>query len=101
MATIPKIKEHLPGLYKILYDRACEVIDKKKSLYGFSLEIAIKFKDGHISSVSSVVTWSQTPEYRNDTFFWNHLFHWSIEDILKDERYSKYQAKTIIHDMWI
>lgn len=101
MATIPEIKEHLPGLHKILYDRACEVIDKEKDLYGFSLRTAKEFKHGDASSLKRSFDWSESPEYINETLFWNHLHYWSIKDILKDKRYSQYQTQTIIHDMWI
>jgi len=100
MATIPEIKEHLPGLYKILYDRACEVIDKDKDMYGFSLRAAKEFKHGLEHSLMSAFSWCGSPEKdKND--FWSALYRISIQKALKDKRYSQYQTETIIHDMWI
>jgi hypothetical protein len=100
MATIPEIKKHLPGLYKILYDRACEVIDKEKDMYGFSLRSAKEFKHGLAYSLMNAFTWCTSPE-KDENDFWNALYDMPIQKALKDERYFQYQTEIIIHDMWI
>ena len=98
MATIPQIKEYLPVLYKILYDRACEVVDKNQALYGFSTETAKAFKYGHASSLGSCFVWSMSPE---DNEFWSELKNICVDVLKYDERYSQYRTETIIYDMWI